>query len=203
MYREKGGIMNPGSLAVHMRLQRGWAREEQIAEALVKAGLNIQQSSQFEDRHLKIDRWIVTSNERIPLQIKYREKGGDLLFEVYDKWYGWEDPRNKLGRDMYGDAKEYAVLLPEGNRNFVAMVPTDLAKEIVWDMVNAAKEEGFDCETERSKTLNYWDRGCNLQLKVQHDPCDNRQKMVAYIPSQYFGVLGKIKTFNVELPSVW
>src|SRR5579871_5948421 len=118
--------MNPGSLAVHMRLQRGWAREEQIAEALVKAGLNIQQSSQFEDRHLKIDRWIVTSNERIPLQIKYREKGGDLLFEVYDKWYGWEDPRNKLGRDMYGDAKEYAVLLPEGNRNFVAMVPTDL-----------------------------------------------------------------------------
>lgn len=71
------------------RVALGKLREKQIADALRQQhGLDIRNATDFQDKHRKIDRWLHVSNERVPLQIKFRNKGDDLLFEVYDKFFG-------------------------------------------------------------------------------------------------------------------
>lgn len=192
----------PGSLDSYTRVRHGRERERQIATALRdQVGLPIQDASEFEDKERKVDRWIAYPTGRVALQIKYREVGEDLLFEVYDKWFDWDHPHNKLGRDMYGDAKEYAVLL--SNRKTVVMVPTKLAKDTVAKMVEEARTSGFTVKGYNSSTLRYFAHGLKLELKVQHDPGDGRQKMVAYIPASYFIAEAQAKVYEVALPSQW
>jgi len=192
----------PGSLDTRTRVRNGRERERQIATALRdQVGLPIQDATEFEDKERKVDRWIAYPTGKVALQIKYREVGEDLLFEVYDKWFGWHDPHNKLGRDMYGDAKEYAVLLAD--RKTVVMVPTKLAKDTVQKMVDQAFDHGFTVQGYNSSTLRYFAHGLKLELKVQKDPGDGRQKMVAYIPASYFVAEAQAKVYEVALPNQW
>lgn len=194
--------LKPGTLDTYTRVRHGVNRERQIATALRdQVGLKIRDATAFEDKERKIDRWIDYPNGPVALQIKYREVGQDLLFEVYDKWFGWEDQKNKLGRDMYGDATEYAVLLTD--RKTVVMVPTGLAKTIIIEMVEIAHTKGFTVDTGHSRTLRHYIHGCRLELKVQKDPKDGRQKMVAYIPANYFIAEAQAKVYQVALPHKW
>jgi hypothetical protein len=190
-----------GSLESKIRVRHGLERERQIANALkVQIGLPIRAASDFEDKERKVDRWIDYPDGPVALQIKYREVGEDLLFEVYDKWFDWDDRRNKLGRDMFGDAKEYAVLLAD--KHTVVMVPTQLAKNTIQQLLSLAKENGF-VEGMYSSTLRHFVNGSKLELKVQHDPADHRQKMVAYIPASYFVNQAQAKIYEVKLPKKW
>jgi hypothetical protein len=166
-----------------------------------QVGLPILDASEFEDKERKVDRWIAYPTGKVALQIKYREVGEDLLFEVYDKWFDWDHPNNKLGRDMYGDAKEYAVLLTD--RKTVVMVPTKLAKDTVQKMTAEARKNGFTVKGWTSQTLRYFAHGLKLELKVQKDPADGRQKMVAYIPASYFVAEAQAKVYEVALPKQW
>lgn len=191
-----------GSLDPRTRVKHGRERERQIALALRdQVGLPIQDASEFEDKERKVDRWIAYPTGKVALQIKYREVGEDLLFEVYDKWFDWDHAHNKLGRDMYGDAKEYAVLLAD--RKTVVMVPTKLAKDTVAKMVAEARKNGFTVKGYASSTLRYYAHGLKLELKVQKDPGDGRQKMVAYIPASYFVAEAQAKVYEVALPHQW
>lgn len=194
--------IRPGSGEREARVRHGKERERQIANALRdQIGLPIKDASDFDDMERKVDRWIAYPNGRIALQIKYREVGEDLLFEVYDRFFGWDDRRNKLGRDMFGDAKEYAVLLPD--RKTVVMVPTQLAKDTIAKMIQTARKEGFSARSSVSETLHYFVHGLRLELKVQRDPADGRQKMVAYIPASYFIAEEQAKVYQVALPRKW
>lgn len=188
----------PGSLDTRTRVQRGLKRENQIAEALRdQAGLQIVDATPDEDKERKVDRWIESPEGRIAVQIKYREVGTDLLFEVYDKFNGWDDPNNKLGRDMFGDAEQYAVLLSD--RKTVIMVPTATAKALIEKMIAEAKK-GWT-EISHTKTLNYRHNGILCQLKAQSDPADGRSKMVAYIPPVYFWAESQAKVYSVNMPT--
>lgn len=189
-------------LDARTRVRHGLERERQIAEALKnQVNLTIEESTEYEDKERKIDRWLIRGGKRIELQIKYRETGKDLLFEVYDKWFGWDDKRNKVGRDMIGDAKEYAVLLQD--RQTVVIVPTQKAKKLCKDMESAARFFGFTFTNEGGSTLEYVANGCRLNLKVQRDPGDGRQKMVAYVPTDYFISEKQAEVYKVRLPQNW
>jgi len=195
-------ITRPGSLDPRTRVRHGRERERQIAVALKdQIGLPIIDATEFEDKERKVDRWIAYPTGRVALQIKYREVGEDLLFEVYDKFFDWDDPKNKLGRDMFGDAKEYAVLLAD--RHTVVMVPTQLAKDTVAKMTQNARRDGFSVVGAVSSTLRYYVHGLKLELKIQKDPGDGRQKMVAYIPASYFIAESQAKVYQVALPKKW
>lgn len=197
----ENAIARPGSLDPRTRVRHGRERERQIAVALKdQVGLPIADATDYEDKERKVDRWIAYPSGRVALQIKYREVGEDLLFEVYDKFFGWDDPKNKLGRDMFGDAKEYAVLLTD--RHTVVMVPTQLAKDTVAKMTEKARQEGFT-HGAVSSTLRYYVHGLKLELKVQRDPGDRRQKMVAYIPASYFVAEAQAKVYQVAMPKKW
>lgn len=191
----------PGTLDSETRVLHGKERERQIANALkVQHNLPIADATEFEDKERKIDRWLEYPGGRVALQIKYREIGDDLLFEVFDKWFDWDHSRNKSGRDMYGDAKEYAVLLSD--RKTVVMVPTKLAKKVIGEMIALARSKGFE-DSYASKTFRYVVNGLTLELKVQKDPRDGRQKMIAYIPPDYFVAEEQAKIYQVFLPRKW
>lgn len=192
----------PGSLDSRTRVRHGRERERQIATALKdQCDLPITEASEHEDRERKVDRWIAYPTGKVALQIKYRESGDDLLFEVYDKFFGWDDEKNKLGRDMYGDAQEYAVLLTD--KKTVVMVPTDSAKDMIAAMVLKARTKGFTRTGFTGATLDYFIARNRLQLKIQRDPADGRQKMVAYIPASYFIDEAQAKVYEVALPKQW
>lgn len=164
------------------RVKHGLAMESKIATSLQKAGLNIQESTNREDILKKVDRWIVKNGVRTPLQIKFRESGEDVLFEVYDTFVGWNNPKNKTGRDMEGIATQYAVLI----RNQIVMIPVALAKEVINEMLSEVRVSGWTKKGYNGATLHYRVDGHDLQLKLQSDPYDGRQKMVAYIPAEFF-----------------
>jgi len=196
------------------RVALGKVREGQIADALRdQIGLDIRAASDNEDKFRKVDRWVHQNGNRTPLQIKFRNKGDDLLFEVYDTFRGFDFPdgiasevydmgarqrvlQNKIGRDMQGDAKLYAVLLSDGKT--IKMVSTEPAKRFIWSMVETAKHDGWTRDG-YTKTLVLDTGSGRAELKLQHDPGDNRPKIVAYLPPRMFeGPL-----YTVKLPERW
>lgn len=176
------------------RVELGKIREGQIADALRdQCGLDIRDATEFQDKHQKIDRWVHPENgPRIPLQIKFRQNGNDILFEVYDTFYGF-GKRNKLGRDMIGDAVLYAVLEADGKT--INLVETRGAKLLIWNMVKIAQVKGWNYENENSKTYEVQWGNVTAQLKLQHDPGDHRPKMVAFLPPEMLNA----KKYTVQL----
>jgi hypothetical protein len=195
-------ITSLSGLENSIRVKAGVNRERQIAEALrIQAGLPIEDASGYEDKERKVDRWLVYPGQKpIALQIKFRETGEDLLFEVYDKFFGWDDPKNKIGRDMIGDAKEYAVLMKD--KKTVVMVPTDKAKQVIRLMLDGARQR-WTVESPSGPTFRYHAHGFRIELKVQHDNRDGRPKMVAYIPAGFFVAEEQAKTYQIKLPNQW
>jgi hypothetical protein len=191
------------------RVALGKLRESQIANALKNQHhLDIRDATDSQDKFRKIDRWLFMNGALVPLQIKFRNKGDDLLFEVYDTFRGWEfrdgitastqyGLQNKIGRDMQGDALLYAVLLSDGKS--VKIVDTAPAKRFIWEMVKTAETKGWTTET-HTKTLRLTlPNGKRAELKLQSDPGDGRPKMVAYIPPTMFeGPL-----YTVDIPQQW
>lgn len=183
------------------RVAHGRQREAQIATALRNAGLSIADASDHEDKHEKIDRWVMYPNgQRVALQIKYRETGNDILVEVFDKFFGWDDPRNKIGRDMIGAASQYAVLL--NDQTTIVIVESSQLKSLVEVMISGARQ-GWTVERYPVSTFRYFSHGVKLELKSQRDPRDGRQKMVAYIPANYFIAVNQAMSYTVTMPEVW
>lgn len=184
-------------------INSGRRREGQIADALKEQhGLNLVEPTDGEDRYQKIDRWLVEGDKRTAVQIKYRESGDDLLVEVFDRFHGWDHPRNKTGRDVVGDSKLYAVLRLD--RTTVVLTSAARLKAIVNEMVRAAKETGWTVDKgTHSKVLRFFKAGGKCELRVQADPNDGRPKMVAYIPANVLIFENQAETYKVRLPADW
>lgn len=193
-----------GTLDNQQRIRNGLRREKQIADALKSQhGLNLVEPTADEDGTRKIDRWLVEGNKRTAVQIKYRESGDDIAVEVFDRWYGWDHPQNKIGWDVQGDSKFYAVL--RADRETVVLANADVLKKIVQEMVSAAKLIGWtvDHGPASGKTLRYFKAGSKIELKVQTDPYNGRMKMMAYIPANVLEAENQAKTYKVHLPKRW
>lgn len=188
-------------LDARTRVQHGRNRERQIADALkTQAGLKLTDATDNEDKTHKIDRWLVCEGKRQAVQIKYRESGDDLLFEVFDRWEDWNHPGNKTGRDMVGKAELYAVL--RSDRQTVNIVQVNKAKKIIETMIFVAQNYGWTEQSGFTKILKYRKNGVTVELKVQRDPGDGRQKMVAYIPAKALED-EQLITYKVKLPKEW
>lgn len=187
----------------HERVQQGLNREAQIADALQEQhNLNLEDATETEDKTHKIDRWLIDGNTRTAMQIKYRETGDDLLFEVYKTWEGWFSPANKTGRDMKGKAKLYAVLRQD--QKTVVLAYVESAKRIIDTMLKNARVIGWTEDNgPQRKTLKYHVNGGTCLLRVQRDPGDGRTKMVAYIPPAVLMAETQTKVYTVNLPKNW
>lgn len=65
------------------RVRIGKTVESQILEQIVAAGMNCVPATKTEDIHHKVDAWWKPDpHTKKGIQIKYRETGDDILFEV-------------------------------------------------------------------------------------------------------------------------
>ena len=151
---------------INQRVQYGKNIEQQIFNNLVKCGLKLRSPSDKEDMYDKIDGWWKTPQGEMPIQIKYRDSGDDILFEVMKDY-----KQGVPGRDMIGKAVYYAVLNRSG---VIVMVSVAEAKTLIKKARDMAEMKGFD-----EKGDFYWG---NVSLKLRPDPSTGQTKMMAYIP---------------------
>ncbi len=165
---------------IRTRIKTGREQESLIIQSLRKAGFNLTPASDHDDMIRKIDCWL----GQTPVQVKYRENGTSILFEVYDTFEDWDSPRNKIGRDMKGVSEIYAVRI--GNRIFVAK--TQEIKGIINLMLTVVKQYGWTEVCGMTKTFKFRKNNLEIFLKIQRDPSDGRTKMVAYLPPETLSV---------------
>ena len=159
--------MNNRFAAYDQRVEYGKSIEKQIFDSLVKCGLKLKEPTASQDMYEKIDAFWLKDGKEEPMQIKYRDSGRDVLFEVMKDY-----TRNIPGRDMVGKAKFYAVL-PKG-ATYISIVEVAEAKKLINAALDIVKKNGFDKQNEYKN--NY------LTLKVRPDPRTGISKLMAYIP---------------------
>lgn len=94
------------------RVTQGKQMEAVIIKKLQEKGLKVRNASRREDMHDKIDLWVSIQNTWRPVQIKQREAGDDIIFEVYKDAYDETAPPN--GRDYLGKAEFYVAVDTRG-----------------------------------------------------------------------------------------
>ncbi len=87
-------------------------------------------ASQREDMYDKIDLWVTIQGTERAVQIKHREVGDDIIYEIYKDAYDESAPPN--GRDYLGKA-EFYVAVDTKRQGFVVLTKTlkDVATEYV------------------------------------------------------------------------
>lgn len=154
------------------RVNYGKSIEDQIYTGLEGCGLKLRKPTSREDMYAKIDGWWSDGEQEHPVQIKYRDTGDDILFEVM------KDYRNNVpGRDMVGRATHYAVLSRDGRLIRVVLVAE--AKSIINQMVQQVETQGWP-----DSRMNFKMRvqGGFAVLRVRPDPQTGVEKLMAYIP---------------------
>lgn len=164
------------------RIALGRQVEKSIIESLQKSGMKILNATNNDDCLKKVDAWVEKDGKKVGLQIKFRETGKDFLFEVFDTFIDFKHPKNKIGRDLVGDASLYAVQV----KDKINIVQKEQAIDVIHEMLDEARCNGWNDSNSFSKTLYYSSKGHELQLKLQNDPNDGRKKIVAYIPQEFF-----------------
>ena len=112
----------------NQRVQQGKRIEGKIINALKQMGYRIDSASAYEDMNEKIDGWWIDKKDnRYPFQIKYRETGDDIIFEIIQ-----DVAKQNMGRDMKSKAVLYIVADTFGRtRMFLTKPIKEKAEEVL------------------------------------------------------------------------
>jgi hypothetical protein len=152
------------------RVDYGKGVEDEIFQHLRTNGMNLSKPRANQDKFDKIDAWWNQGKHSHPVQIKYRDTGDDILFEVYKDYQ-----RKVPGRDMISRAKYYAVRNQAGEVNVFAV---EDIKTIVNQMLNGLQHQGWSFRKDYVMNLP----GGRGMLKLRPDPASGVEKVVAFIP---------------------
>ncbi|MHC4332521.1 MAG: hypothetical protein ACYSUV_02075 [Planctomycetota bacterium] len=158
------------------RVRTGRVKEIAIIETLRRAGVTVEPPTREEDMRQGIDAWIIGPEAHHSLQIKFRESGDDIIFEIIK-----DIAQNILGRDFQGVAEYYLVV----NRAGVGrMVKTKDIKTRAESLLKMAQEEWA-----RKTGVRRWE-GKGWELKVTVDRAHGYAKLMAYFNPNLFEAVG-------------
>lgn len=159
------------------RIAGGKRVEAQILNGFRKLGFKIDNPTAEEDKYDKIDGWWHgKKGKRYPVQIKFRQSGDDILFELI------KDIDRKIeGRDVISKADVYLVADRQGTTRMYLTKPI---KEQAKKMIALAEK---DMAEDPFKTR--W-RGTGWEMKLQIDRAHGQRKLVAYFEPTLFNALG-------------
>lgn len=168
-------------MGFQQRVQFGKNIESKVIEALKRElGWEIEPPSAADDMYGKIDGWLVQAGHKVGIQVKYRDTGNDILFEV--------EKNDRPGRDMKSQADLYACLNKSGNVIRIRLAAE--AKRIAQEMFKRLQVSG-------SKVVTT-EKG---QIRYQTDPENaSIEKVVAYINPDAF--TGAKKDINLS-SAIW
>lgn len=162
------------------RIQCGKVREASIIIALRGVGLAVEASTPEQDKHQKIDGWLTDRfGERHPLQIKFRENGPDIIFEII-KDFNLDIP----GRDMICRAEYYFVVDPKNHGRLFLTAPIKRFAQKVMEIVLE------DISVKPDKTC--WKGKNGWEAKLTIDRAHGNQKLMGYFSPQLFTSIADI-----------
>jgi hypothetical protein len=161
------------------RVREGKRAEEEVAEALRRRfGLIVLNVTENLDRNEKIDRIVVAKRGgRRTLQIKCREYGHDILFDVYEPFYGEEDPRTGKGRDLQSTCDLYACRVGPALHLIHGTALRRLVQQTLdhWRGLGSPTAVGTTAKAARG-----------ILLRIRADRHSGRPKMLLFIPALAF-----------------
>jgi hypothetical protein len=162
------------------RVRLGKQYEAQMLQNLIGCGYQTKSATSREDMIEKIDGYIVDSGTAIPFQSKYRETGSDIGLDIYEPWFGLDDPRTRLGRDSRGKAELYLTqvettlyLMSKGGLKYVV---DSVMNE--WKDLNFKFDFGDGVQRGTFNSRIY----SGVQFKFKIDERSGVPKIMAYIP---------------------
>jgi hypothetical protein len=158
------------------RVRTGRTKETSIVETLKRAGVRIEPPTEYEDTKQGIDAWIVDESGRHSLQIKGRETGDDIIFEVIK-----DIAQNIMGRDFQSVAEYYLVVDRDG---LGRMVKTADIKARAKALHDTARQDWANRTGRRA-----WE-GPGWELKVTVDRAHGNAKLMAYFSPTLFKAFG-------------
>lgn len=191
--KQDQNTLSPSQYA--QRISFGLTQEDKIMKAAQGCGMNISPSTPYEDKNLGIDGWWNVDGKKLPVQIKYREKGqGDALFEVINPYVRDPilGPHNGLGRDVKyvpefrasglakkgpnepGGPKYILHLNPGGN--LLSVIETAPSYSDILNMLRDIDANGW---SNPHKKIHTTPKGI---VRWQTDASTGVQKLIAYLP---------------------
>lgn len=187
----------------NQRIAFGLTQEPKIISAAKACDIEIIRATSEQDKFGGIDGWWKVNDQLIPIQIKYRDSGNDIGFEILNPVVGFPliSSQNKLGRDFkfanqyvnfgtngprtpntaFGKGAEYIIHLnPDGKK--LTIIPTKPCYEIIFNMLKQVDEEG---KWRNNQSRNLTTSKGTLLWKV--DKSNGVKKVLAYIPINAIG----------------
>lgn len=162
------------------RIDAGKAKEKMIIDQLRGHGIKIDEPTSQEDMYEKIDGWIYDKNgTRASVQIKFRESGDDIIFEIVK-----DLDRDIPGRDLISKAEYYLVVNRDGIGRLIA---TKAIKDKAHMILERVKK---DLLAMPSKTR--W-QDVGWEAKITQDRAHGQNKLMAYFNPKMFTILGSWK----------
>ena len=161
------------------RIAMGKSQELYIIEFLRSKGYKIDEPTANQDIKDKIDGFILPkAGGRISFQLKFRETGDDIPFELIKDW-----DRNIEGRDLISKAQLYIVVNRQGK---VIILKTD-------DIKNKAKELLAMADANPNDQ-----QGTGYELKFRADAAHGQVKLMCFLNPALFKIVAshQIPNYN-------
>lgn len=160
-----------------LRVGMGKSREAMVLNKLTKMGYKTEPSNSTEDIRDGIDGWIVDEDGRHSVQIKVREGGDDIIFELI------KDISRKLpGRDMHSKS-DYYLMVGRGGEG--KLFRTEDIKAKATELFNMVMKEIDTNTLRREYSSNRW------EVKATYDRATGNPKIMAFMNPRLFEVLVK------------
>jgi len=167
------------------RVAFGKAEEDKIIWCMAEHGFTLEKSSHKEDCKDKIDAWHVAKNgKRNKCAIKVRKgdkEKNDILIAVRDPWYGEEDERTKIGRDVITEYAFYITRNPEKTK--IRVTNGKVISKIVNDMLAELKISNWNLNEKNNVMVSSNYQGC--QLRYHRDAWKGHPKILGFINPIY------------------
>jgi len=166
------------------RVRQGKEKESVILDTLRAAGMSVKSPTAEEDKVQKIDGWIIdTKGVRHSLQIKFRENGDDILFEII------KDIRlNTAGRDMICQAEYYFVVNSRGTGRLFLTAPI---KRFAGQIEIICRKD-FSVKPDK----NRWIGTTEWEAKITYDRASGNRKLMGYFSPKLFAPIVEIQCYE-------
>lgn len=160
------------------RVEAGKAVEKEILAVLRKAGIEIAEPTADEDMREKIDGWMTWLGERVPIQVKFREGGNDVIFEIIK-----DIDKSVPGRDMVSKAVLYVVM---DTANVIRL----FAVEQIKAMAILVRDHVLG-ELRQFPNKTNWGSNTACNVKITVDKRHGNRKMMTYFNPRMLKSLGE------------
>jgi len=162
------------------RITLGKSNELNIINYLKSHGYNIELPTAHADMHDKIDGFIIPkSGGRLSFQLKFRESGDDIIYEIIKDW-----DNNIEGRDLISKAQLYVVVNRQG---ILSIFKTLDIKTKAIELLKLADANPID------QSGNGW------QIKFRNDVAHGNLKLMGYFSTKLFPLIASHRISNYNL----